>query len=287
MEINAYRLSSFAETPMGGNPAGVVLNAEHLTEKQMQTVAAQIGYSETAFVCKSDRADFRVRFFTPNAEVDLCGHATIAVFSLLKQKQLITEGSYTQETLAGILQLSVMSDAIYMQQAVPQFFEILHPDELCDCLGLSESEFAAGIPIQAVSTGLKDILVPVDNVDGLRKIQPDMRKIEAISKKYNCTGLHVFSIEEDQKINAVCRNFAPLYGIPEESATGTSNGALAAYLYKYQQISSNTDQLAFSQGLFMNQPSIIKARLKLKENVLEEVWVGGEAVYLGENRYNI
>lgn len=85
MKINAYTLNSFAKTKEGGNPAGVVTNADSLSEEEMRKIAAVLGFSETAFVLKSNAADFKVRFFTPNEEVDLCGHATIATFLLLQK----------------------------------------------------------------------------------------------------------------------------------------------------------------------------------------------------------
>ena len=84
MNKKIYRISALKYNNMGGNPAGVVLDADLLSESDMPTIAKEVGYSETAFIMKSLNADFKVRFFTPVAEVDLCGHATIASFNLLK-----------------------------------------------------------------------------------------------------------------------------------------------------------------------------------------------------------
>lgn len=82
MKITAYKINAFAKTNEGGNPAGIVLNADVLSENDMKKIAGILGLSETAFVIKSDVADYRVRFFTPSEEVDLCGHATIGTFSI-------------------------------------------------------------------------------------------------------------------------------------------------------------------------------------------------------------
>jgi PhzF family phenazine biosynthesis protein len=103
MEIKVYTLNAFAKTDHGGNPAGVVLDPDSLSAHDMQKVAAKVGFSETAFVKKSNSADFKVVFFTPNGEVDLCGHATIATFYLLANKGIVQAGKYTQETKAGVL----------------------------------------------------------------------------------------------------------------------------------------------------------------------------------------
>ena len=122
MKIQVHTLNAFAKTENGGNPAGVVLNASDLSDEQMLEVAKKVGFSETAFVQKSDNADFKVKFFTPSAEVDLCGHATIATFYLLGNKQVIQPGDYKQETKAGILNIEILHDgSVLMDQNTPIF----------------------------------------------------------------------------------------------------------------------------------------------------------------------
>lgn len=286
MIVKAYKLNSFAKTENGGNPAGVVLDSDFLTEEQMQRLASIIGYSETAFVSKSKNADYKVRFFTPNSEVDLCGHATIATFSLMKQKGIITSGKLTQETKTGVLRINVKEEQIFMEQAMPEFYEIVSVEELESCLGIRFQDFDHRMPIQVVSTGLRDIMVPVKNQNVLKALVPNMKKIEETSRRYNVSGLHVFTLDKDS-VSVVCRNFAPLYGIPEESATGTSNGALVSFLYRYGYLGGNIDDITIEQGNFMNKPSIIKAKLKVDKNEIKEVWVGGKALITGEANYQI
>ncbi|MCD6482404.1 MAG: PhzF family phenazine biosynthesis protein, partial [Candidatus Izimaplasma sp.] len=126
MEYKIYRMMSFAKETHGGNPAGVVINADTLNEKEMQLIARDIGYSETAFVLKSSNTDFNIRFFTPISEVNLCGHATIATFNLLRDKGIITKGFYTQETKAGILKLEVKDRIVYMEQLLPTYGEYIN-----------------------------------------------------------------------------------------------------------------------------------------------------------------
>ena len=140
MSRKVYRLNAFAKTEDGGNPAGVVIDAEHLSANQMQAIAKEVGYSETAFVMKSDKADFRVRFFTPTNEVDLCGHATIATFNLLRDLGIVAKGQYTQETKAGVLKIAICEDEVFMEQKLPEFDQILNHDEIIDsfnCQGVS------------------------------------------------------------------------------------------------------------------------------------------------------
>lgn len=289
MEVTVYILHSFAKTKGGGNPAGVVLDADDFTEKEMQRIAAKVGFSETAFVQKSEKASYKVRFFTPNEEVNLCGHATIAVFSLLANQGKIKVGNYTQETKAGILQVECRPDGtIFMSQSIPEFYEIIDKNEIADSLNISESLIVSHLPIQIVSTGLKDILIPVDNLGALFSIKPNFEMVAEISKKYGVVGYHVFTTETRFNSTAHCRNFAPLYDIPEESATGTSNGALSCYLYKYGVFTENEcRKLVFEQGYSMGKPSEILASLYIDNGTVKEVKVGGNALNVGENELEI
>lgn len=272
--MKAYILNAFTKDGEGGNPAGIVLDADSLSENEMQTIAANLGFSETAFVQKSENADFKVRFFTPNMEVDLCGHATIATFYLLLEKGIIKQGEYTQETKAGKLKIKIQDKNVLMNQTLPIYSEKLEKKEIAESLNINEKDFSDVSPIQIVSTGLRDILIPIKKLEVLEKINPNFEKITEISKQHNCVGFHIFNLES--KGTARVRNFGPLYGIPEESATGTSNGALACYLFEYKLI-DNFDNLIFEQGYSMNKPSEILASLIIKDGKITEVKIGGTA----------
>ncbi|MDF2512367.1 MAG: phenazine biosynthesis protein PhzF family [Herbinix sp.] len=284
MKIKVYTINAFAKTIGGGNPAGVVINADQLTENEMKKIASMLGFSETAFVLKSEVADFKLRFFTPREEVDLCGHATIGTFTALLRKDIINPGKYTQETKAGKLNIEVTDDStVMMNQTTPQFYEIIKAEEIADSLNTSIENINKDIPIQIVTTGLRDILVPIKSIDVLNDIKPDFDKVAKVSKKYNVIGYHMFTLDSLYHSNAYCRNLAPLYNIPEESATGTSNGALACYLYRYGIISSDQcHNIIFEQGYSMNLPSEIQVSLGIAANEIEEVKVGGKALNLCE-----
>lgn len=295
MKVHVYEIHAFTEGEKGGNAAGVVIQpgVSSLTEAQMLDISARMGFSETAFVMESDLADYKVRFFTPTEEVELCGHATIGTFWLLEHLgHLKGRQTLVQETKAGLLKLKVSPKEILMEQAAPDFGPILEPEEIFWSLGLSEDHQAPGLPVQIVSTGLKDILVPVNSIEALRSIQPDLEEIRKISEVNGVTGYHCFALASGQAltqeisrpgVTAWCRNFAPLFGIAEESATGTSNGALAAYLSAYGAVNkdesapfgaSGADEfdtitdasvpvmeevMSFAQGMWMDQPSRINA----------------------------
>lgn len=282
MKINYYQLNSFAKSSSGGNPAAIVLNSDNLSEDIMQKIAKTINFSETAFVSNSNYANFKVRFFTPNEEVDLCGHATIGTFSILLSNKIITPGLYNQETKAGILDVEVKSDlSIMMNQSLPIFYEEIPKYEIANSLNISVDDIEDDIPIQIVSTGLRDIIIPIKNLSILTSIKPNFKKIIDISKKYNVVGYHAFSLESIHNSTAHCRNFAPLYDILEESATGTSNGALACYLYKYEKINNTQiNNLKFEQGYCMEKPSEIKVSLVTEDKNILQVKVGGNTLGL-------
>jgi PhzF family phenazine biosynthesis protein len=291
VDIEVSTLHAFSDKPLGGNPAGVVLQAGHLSESQMQEIARQVGFSETAFVMPSNQADFKVRYFTPNDEVDLCGHATIALFYLMKAQHIVEVGMYTLETLAGILEVVVQNNGeVYLSQALPEFGEIVDRQKIAESLGIPTEDLHAELPVQIVSTGLRDILIAVKHVDVLPKIIPDFQLIAEISKANLVVGYHVFALEPDAEAAlAECRNFAPLYDIPEESATGTSNGALLCYLHKYNQLSDPNDTIyTIRQGYTMNRPSEIRAKLTLDiSNEITEIQVGGVAVHIKNIRIQL
>lgn len=287
MATKVFILNSFAKTNLGGNPAGVVLNAENLSTEEMQLIAQKVGVSETAFVKKSNKADFKVQFFSPGGEVDLCGHATIAVFSLLKQEKLISYGKYSQETKAGILSLEIdKNDFIYMDQTLPIFSEIVEEKLIAEALGLSVERITnTKLRPQVVSTGLRDIIAHVSSMEDLFCLNPDYEKIKKLSIKYNTIGIHVFTLKNITKeAVALTRNFAPLYDINEESATGTANGALSCYLFKNNQIfEENVSNLKFDQGYNMNMPSEIFSKLTTENGDIKRIQVGGKAIKVNES----
>lgn len=288
IKIKVYLLKSFGINENGGNPAGVVLDANELNDEQKRTISKEINYSETAFVEKSERADYKVRFFTPTKEVNLCGHATIAIYSLLFQKLLLKPGIYKQELKAGVLGIELQNDGlVIMEQSSPQFSESISPEEIADIFG--EQIIVDGLKPQIVSTGLRDIMLPVKNKDQLFAMNPNFGKMADLNKRTDSIGVHAFTLDTiDPKSIAHCRNFAPLYGITEESATGSSNGALACYLYKYGKlVDQNLKNMRFEQGYSMNKPSEIFVGLEVENQQITKVTVGGKAILFDEKEIEI
>lgn len=269
-QVNPHIVNAFCHQGQGGNGAGVVLNADTLTRQQKLHIATKVGLSETAFVSKSSCADFKIEYFTPVDQVQLCGHATIATFVLLRAQGLAAR-SYTIETLSGVLTVQVSPDGtVWMQQCLPTFHQSYQPEALSHLFANLPSH--PTLPIQVVSTGLKDILLPVASVQQLHQLQPHFEAMAAFSQRQDVVGIHAFAITGRRQPVAVCRNFAPRFGIDEECATGTSNCALACYLHRYHK---PLHRYQFLQGLTMSRPSAVEVRLETDGNQINRVLVGG------------
>lgn len=272
-DIKIFVAYAFSRVEGGGNPAGVVFYADQLCDDEMRKIAAELGYSETAFISSSEFCCAKIRYFTPVEEVRLCGHATIAAMGLMLHQKMIEFGSYRIETSAGILTVLVEPEKIMLEMDQPVFFNQVDKIEIAESLGIT-TEDVLDIPSpQIVSTGLKDLIIPVKNIGVLRHLKPDFDRISAISAEAEIAGYHVYCYGDDG--NIYMRNFAPLLGIPEESATGTASGALAVFLYKNGCFpKSSLIERTFHQGMFMGKPSEIDILLSNQQGDVK-VFVGG------------
>ena len=269
-----YIIDAFTNQPFGGNPAGVVLleqGAGFPDDALMLKVAAELRYSETAFVRQDGPTAFTVRYFTPASEVDLCGHATIATFGMLCQEGIVPAGARcTNHTLAGDLEVTA-GNPVMMQMAPPRCIDKpVDVERLHAIMATSWPDAWPAMPVEVISTGLPDIIMPVTSLEALNALRPDMDALTALSKELDVVGVHAFAITGDG-YTAHARNFAPLYGVPEESATGTANGALTHYLSRQGLIQAPA-QCHFLQGEAMGRHSIVRTSLLDDGSIL----VGGQ-----------
>ena len=272
-----FVVDAFTDQPFGGNPAGVVLleGDAFPSEDLMRRIAAELRYSETAFIRRHSAHEFTVRYFTPKAEVELCGHATIASFFLLHQQGLAAERCRCH-TLAGDLDIEA-GERVMMQMAAPCIVATLaEPGSVYEALGVSG--YQPALPVQVVSTGLPDLMIPLPDVSTLQSLQPDMAAIEALTRQLEIVSFHPFAFGGDS-YTAHVRDFAPLYGIPEESATGTANAALTYYLQQCGCVGA-VAECAFIQGEAMDRPSVIATRIDADG----QTFVGGTAVVVAKGQ---
>jgi trans-2,3-dihydro-3-hydroxyanthranilate isomerase len=281
MMTQIHLVKAFTKDPAAGNPAGVVRDARGLSDEQMLFIARTLGFSESAFVFPSDKADFKVRFFAAKQEVDFCGHATVATFhSLAEQGAIKILGEQTtvkQETKSGVFPVTCHQDGkIMMTQGDPQFGEIETDKSLiAQLLNLSEHDFS-DLPLQIVSTASPKLIVPLVSLQALRKVKPDLDAITKYIQEHTARGLYIFATETPSgKGDFAARFFNPAIGIDEDPATGVAAGPLGCYADKYI-FKDSKKQFVIEQGFDMGMSSTIY--IDLTDGVL----VGGYAAAFGK-----
>ncbi|MGL4484048.1 MAG: PhzF family phenazine biosynthesis protein [Anaerovoracaceae bacterium] len=309
-----FIVDAFTDEVFGGNPAGVVIideGTDFPSNEIMIKTAAELRYSETAFVKRLSDYSFHTRYFTPTEEVDLCGHATIAVFSVLeKEGYLFSANNNTpitviNRTLAGDLEIKIDNGFVMMDMATPEhkftidkmedlvtLYKVMGLDKYVDADSVDTitalqccSQRVKLLPM-AISTGLPDIIMPVKNREMLNDINPDYEALAKLSNDYGVIGVHAFAIDLGTPgITAHCRNFGPAVGIDEEPATGTANGALTYYLYAHELISNDAES-CYLQGESMERPSKVYTHIKKSPDGLK-IKVGGSAAILAKGEIDI
>ena len=276
--IRIVQVDAFTDEPLAGNPAGVVPEADGLSDDQMQQIAAEMAVSETAFLRSSATADYRIRYFTPTQEVDLCGHATIGSFAHLRDEGL-EAGTYTLETNVGELEIELESDGtVWMTQDTPQIREVdVGYDRVADALGVGQAALEGAsddIPLAVSSTGLPFLIVPITYLSDLGSADPDMHAIEELTEEVDATGVYLFTFDAlDRESTLHGRMFAPGAGVPEDPVTGTASGSVSAYLDRFGAFDDDfPDELRLEQGHYVDRPGLVRTR------VGSAVEVGGRGV---------
>ena len=280
IKLDVPVVNAFVDHGRGGNPAGVVLNAERFSPAQQQQIAARVGLSETAFVSPSSASDFTLHFWTPTRQIAHCGHATIATFSYLVQQGLVTGEHSSKETIDGTRAIVLRGDMAFMEQRAPRYSppDPVSAETIMASLGLEVADLLPGFTPIVVNTGVNCLVVPLPDERSLTRIRPDMAAINDVSEQLDLVEYYVFSRETRVAgRDAGARMFAPRYGIPEEAATGMAAGPLACYLYDYLGVKKTT--LVIEQGHLMDppSPSELIAELFIEDGAIRGLQVGGRA----------
>ncbi|WP_109830335.1 PhzF family phenazine biosynthesis protein [Reichenbachiella versicolor] len=275
--IKVQILNAFADKGKGGNPAGVVLNADKLSDENKLEISKKIGLSETAFVSKSKTEDFKLDFFTPNKQIAHCGHATVATFSYLKQIGILKNNSSSKETIDGKRKIEIIGDLAFMEQLAPKYTDVVNKASvILKSLGLKKTDLIHNAPIQIVNTGNSFLLVPVKSSEVLKNIIPDFDLIREVSDEFDLIGYYIFSTDTEH--DATSRMFGPRYGILEESGTGMAAGPLGCYLFDILKIKKKSFNI--QQGKYMKEPSpsLIIVKLRTENEKIKDLMAGGKGI---------
>ncbi|WP_296992855.1 PhzF family phenazine biosynthesis protein [Thalassospira sp. UBA1131] len=280
-------VNAFVKNGQGGNPAGVVLDADQYSDAQKLLIAQKVGLSETAFVSKSETCGIKLDFFTPTKRIAHCGHATVATFSYLAALERFGDGETSKETVDGPRKIILDHGMAYMEQLAPTYTPaskwVDQGVTLCDVLqslAITSDDLDDRARPVLVNTGNNFIVIAVKDQATLANITPDQDAINAISEKLDLIGYYIFTTETggagDTGIDATTRMFAPRYGITEEAATGMAAGPLACVLHDLLDIKK--DSFLIAQGEFMPEPSPsqIKVTLDLKDDRITGLLAGGQ-----------
>lgn len=289
-KFNYYFADVFTDTPFGGNQLAVFPNASDIPERYFQKIAREINYSETTFVLPpdSEKADFKLRIFTPYTELPMAGHPTIGTAFILKNIGSITKNHIIIQEGVGNIPVEYKDDLIWMEQLSPEFKNQFYDfDFLSRLLSISSEDiFQETIP-QEVSCGLSVFLVRLKTIDSIRKAKLDLNLYERFLNMTKASNIMIFSTETVQ-VDSVAhsRFFAPNLGIMEDPATGGATGPLASYLVE-NNLAQPDVELKFEQGFEMGRPSILWGKIQRKENSILTVKIGGKSILTAEGHFYI
>jgi trans-2,3-dihydro-3-hydroxyanthranilate isomerase len=289
------QVDAFTHRPLGGNPCAVLFDTQAMEDATMLAIAKEMNLSETAFVQPSQTCDFAVRYFTPAEEIPLAGHPTIATtYALIATGRLAVKPGITTlslELTVGPIAVEVYSspegiDRIMMTQLKPQFLGTLPPENVMPVFGLQTSDILPNAPIEIVSTGTPQLMIPVNGPDALRRAQLNIPAYTALREKAAFFSPHLFCLggatpEGD--------TFARHFGVPpdtmEDPFTGSATGGMAAYLWHHNLI--ERQQFVAEQGHWMGRPGQARVEIEGSRLDIQSVRVGGQAVAVLHGRFKI
>ncbi|MFL6562048.1 MAG: PhzF family phenazine biosynthesis protein [Bacillus sp. (in: firmicutes)] len=290
MKINYYIVDVFSEGKYTGNPLAVFRNAGNISEREMQQIAKETNYSETTFILSDSHNDgsFDVRIFTPNEEVPFAGHPTLGTAFII-QNEILEEPveKLILNYKAGQIPVSfdTQEEIIWMKQNEPTFGQILDTSRVSRVLNIDKEYIDDRFPIQEVSTGLPVIVVPLKSLEAVKKVQINRDLYFELIEDTDAKAIMVFSPEAYHSENHLnVRDFADYYGIPEDAATGSANGCLAAYLVKYLYFKKSEISIRVEQGYEIERPSLLLLKAS-NENGKINVNVGGKVVKIAQGEW--
>jgi trans-2,3-dihydro-3-hydroxyanthranilate isomerase len=285
-----YLVDVFGNVPYTGNQLAVFFDFGMLTHHEMQKIAREINFSETTFVVSREKADdgYPVKIFTPEKEIDFAGHPALGTaFIINKYLEDEKKGTVNLNLKAGQIPVTLTDAVWWMKHNQPQFGKNMAVELLANVLGLNANDIDERFPIQEVTTGLPFTIVPLKTIEALRKARVNQDSYQKFISQTWAKGILVFSpeaYEEHQDLSS--RVFVDYLGIPEDPATGSATGCLAAYLVKNRMFGVGQLKMVIGQGYEIGRPSqlLTKAEVKGKEY---EIFVGGKVIEVAAGTFRM
>lgn len=273
-----FQIDAFTDEPFQGNPAGVLFD-DGFSAELMQKIAREMNLAETVFLSHSEKADYRLRWFTPAVEVDLCGHATIASLHFLFENNILKEDvSLKFETKSGILTCGLRDGYYFMQLPLSKMEEFSgSKEELLEALAVERTAVVDSTPFIVLDNG--NLYIRVDGLETLKNLKPDFKALKKLTEdKHEFEGVAVYTLETiDESSFAHSRYFVPYLGIDEDPVTGSSNGPMLMVFRKLGLIKSDTEKMSviLEQGDIMGRKGRVHVSYNSTDN---ELYISGKAV---------
>lgn len=277
-EPEILRYTAFTDRPEGGNPAGVVLDARGLDATRMQAIAAQVGYSETAFLSPRDDGDYDVRYYSPEKEVSFCGHATIAAAVALAERTV--PGTLRLHTRVGEVGVETQRDAMRTTATLTSVAPHVEAvsDELLsralDALRWSPDELDPALPPRIGFAGARHLILAARTRERLRALDYGYASLKETMLANDLTTVALVWREAPAFFHA--RNPFPPGGVVEDPATGAAAAAFGAYLRELALVTPPTT-ITIHQGVDMGRPSLLTVQIGESGGIR----VTGQAVPVG------
>lgn len=262
------RITAFSETQDGGNPAGVWIGDALPDPIEMLKIAAEVGYSETAFAAKQPDGTYKVRYYSPEAEVPFCGHATIALGARLGKD--VGDGTYQLETAIGTVPVSTKTIANGTRaelfsvdtNSVPAPSGLL--GKALNTLSWDETVLHPSYPPAVAFAGAYHLILALKSREQLSAIEYEFEELKALMLEHDLTTVALFWRESATVFHA--RNLFPVGGIVEDPATGAAAAALGGYLRDHSFVDA-PGQFTIHQGVDMGRPSLLQVRVPIAGGV--------------------
>lgn len=282
-KLHYYTVDVFAENKYEGNQLAVFLGGEDLSDEEMLSIAKEMNFSETTFIMSEEPRDggYDVRIFTPGEEVPFAGHPTLGTAYVIREfilKQPVSE--VVLNLKVGPIPVAFEENGMqWMTQKPPAFGSVFPTEQMAKVLGLEEADFDDRYPVQEVSTGLPSIIIPLRNMDAVKRARTVRDPYDALMRQTGNRTLLLFSREtykESNHLNA--RAFCDCVGVPEDPATGSAAGNLSGFLVHHRYFGGSSIDVRMEQGYEIGRPSLLHLRAQESEGGSFVIRVGGRTV---------